>query len=81
MAKNLRAKVPETDSMIIFDTNAAATKRFAEEVGIAASGVGAAGKGPGIHIASSPREVAESSVQESVLILIPSPSKMSTFYR
>lgn len=62
MAKNLRAKVPESDTLVIFDTNAAAIQRFVEEVGIAPSSVGATDKGTGLHIASSPREVAEKSV-------------------
>jgi hypothetical protein len=34
MAKNLRAKIPETDTLIICDTNPDATKRFVEEAGM-----------------------------------------------
>lgn len=62
MARNLRAKLPETDNMIICDANLTATKKFVEEVGIAAASAGAQGKGKSIEIASSPREVAEASV-------------------
>lgn len=81
MAKNLRAKIPETDSLVIFDTNPAATQKFAEEVGIAAASAGASGKGLGIHIASSPREVAEKSVWSSISVSPPPSIKMSMFYR
>jgi hypothetical protein len=80
MAKNVRAKIPETDSLVIFDTNAATTKRFVEEVGIAASSTGAPGKGTGIEIARHPREVAEKAVRCSVFSFTQS-SKMRTFYR
>lgn len=62
MAKNLRAKIPATDSLVIYDLNTDATRRLAEEVGIAASSAGVPGKGTGIEVAESPREVAEKSV-------------------
>lgn len=62
MAKNLRAKIPASDLLSIHDVNEATTKRFAEEVGIAASNTSAPEKGTGIHIAKDPREVAEQSV-------------------
>jgi 3-hydroxyisobutyrate/3-hydroxypropionate dehydrogenase len=62
MAKNLRAKISETDALLICDTNANVTKRFVEEVGIAASSTNAPGKGTGIHIAENPREVAQKAV-------------------
>jgi hypothetical protein len=63
MAKNLRAKISETDALIICDTNANATNRFVEEVGIAASSTNAPGKGTGIRIAENPREVAQNAVR------------------
>jgi|ERR1700722_6382811 hypothetical protein len=62
MAKNLRAKIPETDTLIICDTNPKATEKFVEEVGIATSSTNAPGRGTGIHIAENPREVAQKSV-------------------
>ena len=65
MAKNLRAKIPETDTLIICDTNPKATEKFVEEVGIATSSTNAPGKGTGIHIAKNPREVAQKSVSLS----------------
>ena len=57
MAKNLRAKIPDTDVLYICDTNSNATKKFMEEVDIAALG-----KGKGIHIAENPKEVAQKAV-------------------
>jgi len=65
MAKNLRAKIPETDILIICDTNPKVTEKFVEEVGIATSSTNAPGKGTGIHIAKDPREVAQKSVSFS----------------
>jgi 3-hydroxyisobutyrate dehydrogenase len=67
MAKNLRAKIPETDTLIICDTNPKATGKFVEEVGIATSSTNSPGKGTGIHIAENPREVAQKSVSLSRL--------------
>lgn len=63
MAQNLRAKIPETDTLVIHDHNRAVVQKFKEEVGMAAAGAGAEGKGKGIVIAESPREVAERSVR------------------
>ena len=65
MAKNLRAKIPETDTLIICDTNPKATEKFAEEVGIATSSTNAPGRRTGIHIAENLREVAQKSVSLS----------------
>lgn len=65
MAKNLRAKIPETDTFIIYDTNPKATEKFVEEVGIATSSTNAPGRGTGIHVAENPREVAQKSVSHS----------------
>lgn len=56
MAKNLRAKIPETDELIICDTNANSTKKFVEE-----------GEGKGIRIAENPRELAQKSVSPTLL--------------
>jgi hypothetical protein len=65
MAKNLRAKIPETDTLIVCDTNPHATKKFAEEVGIVVSSTNTPGKGTGIHIAENPKEVAHKAVRHS----------------
>ena len=57
MAKNLRAKVEETDDLYICDVNAEATKRFVEETG------------KGVHVAKNPREVAQKCVCETPGVL------------
>lgn len=52
MAKNLRAKIPEGDSMTIFDVNKTAVERFVQEAG-------------NVKAASTPREVVEQSVRHT----------------
>ncbi|KAI9848032.1 MAG: hypothetical protein M1837_001134 [Sclerophora amabilis] len=79
MAKNLRARIPSTDTLIIHDLNANATKSFVEEVGIAASSTGAAGNGTGIEIAENPRQVAEKS--ETIITVLPEPSHVKNVFR
>ena len=49
MAKNLRAKIPQSDTLIIHDVNPAVTEQFKSEIGNA-------------EIAQSVREVAEKTV-------------------
>ena len=51
MAKNLRAKIPKEDTLTVFDVNTASTKRLTEEADAK------------VHVASSPKEVAEMSVR------------------
>ena len=53
MAKNLRAKIPASDTLIIHDRNTEATTNFLEHAG---------GEHKGTEVASSPRVVAEKSV-------------------
>ena len=53
MAKNLRAKIPASDTLIIHDRNTEATTNFLQHVG---------GESKGTEVASSPRVVAEKSV-------------------
>lgn len=55
MAKNLRAKIPEGDTMTIFDVNAAAVEKLVKEAEQA-----------NILIAKGPREVAQSAVRISL---------------
>ncbi|KAL9007914.1 MAG: hypothetical protein Q9173_006904, partial [Seirophora scorigena] len=57
MAQNLRAKIPRTDNLVIFDQNQEATRQFVEEMGTAAP----EDKGTGVEIAGSSRDVAEKS--------------------
>ena len=61
MAKNLRAKIPATDTLLICDTNPNATKKFVEEVGI------------GTHIAENPKEIGQKAVSP-ILSLIHTPA-------
>ncbi|EER24708.1 hypothetical protein D8B26_004932 [Coccidioides posadasii str. Silveira] len=60
MAKNLRAKIPESDTLLICDSNPDATKRFTAEQ-----------SGKRIEVASSPRELAERS--ETIITSLPEP--------
>lgn len=64
MAKNLRAKIPERDTLVIHDRNRETTANFLQEVGIAASSVGMEGKGINIEVVDTPRAVAEKSVSD-----------------
>ena len=54
MAKNLRAKIPEGDSMTVFDVNSKMLEQFAKEA-----------EHSNVSIAKGPREVAEKSVRAS----------------
>lgn len=69
MAKNLRARMPEGDTLLIHDRNTEATSKFIEEVGIAAASVGADRKGQGIEIVNTPRALAEKSVSAAFYLL------------
>ena len=62
MAKNLRAQIPNDDKLLVFDRDREASSKFVQEVGIAATSVGAESKGTIIEVVNSPREVAENSV-------------------
>ena len=59
MAQNLRAKIPSSDTLVIYDRNTEATTKFMQEVGGTANG------DMGIEVAGSPRQVAEKSVSTS----------------
>lgn len=60
MAKNLRAKLPINDTLIIQDVNLEATKKFLQE------------NPEGVRIADSAREVAERAVSlKSYLFFLP----------
>ncbi len=65
MARNLRAKIPERDTLIVHDQKREVAQKFKEEVGIAAAGAGAQGKGNAVEVSDSPRELAEKSVRTS----------------
>ena len=72
MAKNLRAKIPASDTLIIYDRNKDATANFINEVGIARENSTSNNEMGlmGIEIASSPRAVAEKSVGYLYLAII-----------
>lgn len=64
MAKNLRAKIPATDTLVIRDVNEEATKRFVEEARETAKSAGGADDTYKVEVAGCAREVAEKSVSE-----------------
>ena len=70
MAKNLRAKIPATDTLIIRDVNEDASKRFVEEARETAGSAGAAGDTYKVEIAGCPREMAEKSVSDIYLVCV-----------
>jgi 3-hydroxyisobutyrate/3-hydroxypropionate dehydrogenase len=51
MAKNLRAKIPESDTMTVFDVNSSSSEKLTKEADL-----------PTVQVAKGPREVAEKSV-------------------
>lgn len=55
MAKNLRAKIPETDTLTIFDVNASSLEKFSQEA-----------TPSGVVVAKSPREVVENAVSATL---------------
>ncbi|KAI4170062.1 MAG: hypothetical protein LQ343_005202 [Gyalolechia ehrenbergii] len=79
MAQNLRAKIPEADTLLIHDQNRETARKF-KEASIAAAGAGAEGKGKGkeIEVAESSREVAAKS--EVVVTVLPEPSHVKSVF-
>lgn len=75
MAKNLRAKIPASDNLIIHDRNTEATASFIHELGIARDNSTSNNEMGlmGIEVASSPRAVAEKAVRDSSPIIIKPP--------
>jgi 3-hydroxyisobutyrate dehydrogenase len=64
MAKNLRAKIPASDTLIVRDVNEEAAKRFVAEAQEAARNNGAGANEGRVEIAENAREVAERSVRD-----------------
>lgn len=62
MARNLRAKIPSSDTLIIRDVNQDAMTRFIEESREVARSSGAGAEVGQVEIAENAREVAEKSV-------------------
>ncbi|KAI4139501.1 MAG: hypothetical protein L6R39_006265, partial [Caloplaca ligustica] len=74
MAQNLRAKIPETDTLVIHDQNHEATRRFVEKV----AGAGIGTKRTGVEIAECSREVAEKS--EVIITVLPEPVHVKSVF-
>lgn len=68
MAKNLRAKIPASDTLIVRDINQDTAKRFAEEAKADAKAQGAKEGSYTVEIADSARQIADKSV--SVLFFV-----------
>ena len=75
MAKNLRAKIPASDTLIIHDRNKAATANFMHEVGIARDNPTSNNQMGlmGIEVATSPRAVADKAVRNLSLTIAKRP--------
>ena len=69
MAKNLRSKIPASDSLIVHDRNKDATANFLQEVGISKDNATSSSEMGlmGIEIANTPRAVAEKAVRYLLL--------------
>ncbi|KAI4254570.1 MAG: hypothetical protein LQ352_003009 [Teloschistes flavicans] len=78
MAQNLRAKIPDGDTLIVHDQNSEVVDKFKKEVGIAAAGTGTGEKGSGIEVADSPREIAEKS--NVIITVLPEPSHVKSVF-
>lgn len=61
MAKNLRAKIPTSDKLVICDRNTDATDNFIRDVRTSSEGDGV------VEVVKTPRKVAEQSVSHSSL--------------
>jgi 3-hydroxyisobutyrate dehydrogenase len=66
MAKNLRAKIPASDTLIVRDVNEAATERFVKEAQEIAQNSGAGADEYKVEIATDAREIAEKSVSDAL---------------
>jgi hypothetical protein len=66
MAKNLRAKIPASDTLIVRDVNQDNAQRFTEEARQEARNAGAAEDEWKVEVARCARDVADKSVSRSV---------------
>jgi 3-hydroxyisobutyrate dehydrogenase len=69
MAKNLHAKIPPTDTLLIRDVNEESTARFLREAGETAKSSGASDTMPNVIVAESARDIAEQSVSSACLLV------------
>lgn len=65
MAKNLRAKIPASDTLIVRDVNETAAQRFVTEAQETARSSGASADEYRVEIATTAREIAEKSVSDA----------------
>jgi hypothetical protein len=70
MAKNLHAKIPSTDTLIIRDVNEESTARFIKEARETAKSTGATDVLPKVVVAQNAREIAEKSVSGASILLV-----------
>lgn len=66
MAKNLRAKIPASDTLVVRDVNQDNAQRFTEEARQEARNAGAAEDEWKVEVAGCARDVADKSVSRSV---------------
>jgi 3-hydroxyisobutyrate dehydrogenase len=70
MAKNLHAKIPSTDTLIIRDVNEESTARFIKEARETAKSAGVTDVLPNVVVAENAREIAEKSVSSAPIPLV-----------
>ena len=83
MAKNLRAKIPATDTIVIHDVNRDTLKRFVAEAEVARASCRSAERGGRVEVADSPRRIGERSVSQMNISRLPpfQSSDECLFYR
>ncbi|KAF3932325.1 hypothetical protein ABW19_dt0209171 [Dactylella cylindrospora] len=75
MAKNLRAKIPESDTLTIYDINEAATNQFIKESNVSGPIPGTAA---GVRVAKNVKEVAQNS--GTIITMLPQPKHVKGVY-
>ncbi|KAL4925098.1 6-phosphogluconate dehydrogenase [Aspergillus undulatus] len=78
MAKNLHAKIPSTDTLIIRDVNEESTARFVREAGETAKSSGTSGTVPHVVVAENARDIAEKS--NVVITSLPEPQHVKDVF-
>ncbi|KAL5338315.1 6-phosphogluconate dehydrogenase [Aspergillus crustosus] len=78
MAKNLHAKIPSTDTLLIRDVNEESTARFLREASETTKGSGESNVVPNVIVAHSARDIAEKS--NVVLTSLPEPQHVKDVF-
>ncbi|KAL4960809.1 NAD binding domain of 6-phosphogluconate dehydrogenase-domain-containing protein [Aspergillus stella-maris] len=78
MAKNLHAKIPSGDTLLIRDVNEESTKRFLKEASETARSSGSKGTLPSVAVADSAREMAEKS--NVIITSLPEPQHVKDVF-